>query len=112
MSVLQIDLETYSSVDLLKSGVHRYVEASDFEIHGDEQVTVIDLTAFEDIPDEVQRDLINPAVTKHSIQRGVRADMSRPSPRAADAAGAVAMNIGLGAYARAAGEPGGVAEVL
>jgi DNA polymerase len=56
MAVLQIDLETYSSVDLKKSGVHRYVEAPDFEIllfgfaFDDDPVTVIDLTEFEDIP--------------------------------------------------------------
>ncbi|GAV13258.1 DNA polymerase [Paenibacillus sp. NAIST15-1] len=59
MTVLQIDLETYSSIDLLKCGVHRYVEAPDFEIllfgfafDGD-PVQVIDLTAFEDIPRDV-----------------------------------------------------------
>ena len=30
--VLSIDLETYSSADLSKCGVYRYVEADDFEI--------------------------------------------------------------------------------
>lgn len=70
MTVLQIDLETYSSVDLKTCGVYRYVEAPDFEIllfgyaYNDEPVTVIDLTAFEDIPDQVLHDLTNPSVTK------------------------------------------------
>lgn len=30
--VLSIDIETYSSIDLIESGVYRYVEADDFEI--------------------------------------------------------------------------------
>ena len=32
MRTLSIDIETYSSVDLAKSGVYRYAEAPDFEI--------------------------------------------------------------------------------
>lgn len=70
MAVLQIDLETYSSVDLTKSGVYRYVEAPDFEIllfayaYDDEPVQVIDLTTFEDLPERVQQDLSNPDVIK------------------------------------------------
>lgn len=48
MTILQIDLETYSSIDLKACGVHRYVEASDFEIllfafaFDEDPVTVID----------------------------------------------------------------------
>lgn len=59
MTVLQIDVETYSSIDLKESGVHRYVEAPDFEIllfafaFDDDPVTVIDLTDFEDLPKDV-----------------------------------------------------------
>lgn len=70
MAVLQIDLETYSSVDLAKSGVYRYVEAPDFEIllfayaYDDEDVQVVDLTAFEDLPEKVLHDLTDPSVTK------------------------------------------------
>ncbi|CQR71657.1 DNA polymerase I [Sporomusa ovata DSM 2662] len=70
MTILQIDIETYSSVDLIACGVYRYVEAPDFEIllfayaYDDEPVRVIDLMAFEDIPEKVMQDLINPAVTK------------------------------------------------
>ncbi|TFE30814.1 DNA polymerase [Cohnella luojiensis] len=70
MTVLQIDIETYSSIDLIKSGVYRYVEAADFEIllfayaYDDEPVTVIDLTAFEDLPDFILHDLTDPGVIK------------------------------------------------
>ena len=70
MTILQIDLETYSSVDLIKCGVYRYVEAPDFEIllfgfaYDDEPVQVIDLTAFEDLPDQVLHDLTDPSVIK------------------------------------------------
>jgi len=70
MTVLQIDLETYSSTDLVKCGVYRYVEAPDFEIllfgfaYDDGPVQVIDLTAFEDLPDQVLHDLTDPSVTK------------------------------------------------
>lgn len=59
MSVLQIDLETYSSVDIMKSGVYPYVEAPDFEIllfgfaFDDDPVQVVDLTDFEEIPKDV-----------------------------------------------------------
>lgn len=49
MSTLRIDLETYSSVDLKKCGVHKYVESDDFEIlllayaFDDEAVRVLDI---------------------------------------------------------------------
>lgn len=70
MAVLQIDIETYSSVDLIKCGVYKYVDAPDFEIllfgyaYDNEPVEVIDLTAFEDLPDKVMADLTNPNVIK------------------------------------------------
>ncbi|OIJ17084.1 hypothetical protein BKP37_00655 [Anaerobacillus alkalilacustris] len=70
MTVLQIDLETYSSIDLIKSGAYRYVEAEDFEIllfayaYDDDPVQVIDLTAFEDLPEKVAQDLTEPNVLK------------------------------------------------
>ena len=32
MKTLSIDIETYSSINLAKSGVYRYVESPDFEI--------------------------------------------------------------------------------
>jgi DNA polymerase len=70
MTILQIDVETFSSVDLIKSGVYRYVESPDFEIllfayaYGDDPVQVVDLTAFEDLPEQVRHDLTDPSVIK------------------------------------------------
>lgn len=70
MTVLQIDVETYSSVDLKTCGLHRYVESPDFEIllfaysYDDEPITVIDLTDFQEIPDFILHDLVDPFVTK------------------------------------------------
>lgn len=59
MRELSIDIETYSSVDLMESGVYAYVEAPDFEIllfayaFDDEDVKIIDFTNNEVIPNEV-----------------------------------------------------------
>ncbi|CAH8772253.1 DNA polymerase [Paenibacillus dendritiformis] len=75
MTVLQIDLETFSSVDLKKCGVHRYVEAPDFEIllfgfaFDDDPVEVIDLTAFEDVPKDVM-DALRSDVIKTAFNAG------------------------------------------
>lgn len=59
MKTLEIDIETFSSVNLAKAGVYRYVEAPDFEIllfgysvDGGE-VKVIDLASGEKIPEEI-----------------------------------------------------------
>ncbi|MFK7695384.1 DNA polymerase [Paenibacillus sp. HJGM_3] len=70
MKTLRIDVETYSSVDLKKSGMHRYIEAPDFEIllfafaYDDDPVRVIDLADFGSLPPDVLADLTDPAVTK------------------------------------------------
>lgn len=70
MTTLAIDVETFSSVDLPKSGVARYVEAHDFEItvfayaYGDSGVNVIDLAQGQELPQHVLRDLTDPSVTK------------------------------------------------
>ncbi|KQY87060.1 XRE family transcriptional regulator [Paenibacillus sp. Root52] len=75
MSLLQIDLETYSSIDLKACGVHRYVEAEDFEIllfafaFDDDPVQVIDLTDFQDIPRDVL-DALRMDVTKTAWNAG------------------------------------------
>jgi len=70
MKNLEIDIETYSSVNLQKSGVYRYVEAEDFEIllfgysiDGGE-VMVVDLVSGEKIPQEILDALNNEEVTK------------------------------------------------
>lgn len=59
MDVLNIDIETYSSIDIGKSGLYKYAQSNDFEIllfayslNGSE-VKVIDLAQGETVPDEV-----------------------------------------------------------
>lgn len=67
---LSLDLETYSSLDLAKSGIYRYIESSDFEIllfgysidGGD--IEVIDLASGEKLPEEIQSALTDPSITK------------------------------------------------
>lgn len=70
MKNLEIDIETFSSVNLAKSGVYRYAESSDFEIllfgysaDGDE-VKIIDLAAGEALPKEIREALVDDDVTK------------------------------------------------
>lgn len=60
-----IDIETYSSVDLKKCGVYRYVEAPDFEIQllsyalGDGDVRTVDLAMGEGLPAEFADAILN-----------------------------------------------------
>ena len=70
MKSLSIDIETFSSVSLAKSGVYRYVEAPDFEVllfgysvDGGE-VQVVDLACGETIPADILGALTDEAVTK------------------------------------------------
>lgn len=70
MSILGIDIETYSEVDLLKCGVYAYAEHPSFEIllfayaFDDEETQVIDLKCGERLPPRVLDALTDPAVTK------------------------------------------------
>ncbi len=70
MKKLSIDLETYSSVDLGKSGVYKYAESEDFEILlfaysiNDGEVKVIDLANGEIIPEEILSALSDENVEK------------------------------------------------
>lgn len=63
MRTLAIDIETYSSIDLISAGVYRYAEASDFDIlllayaYDDGPVQLIDLSQGELIPDELLVDI-------------------------------------------------------
>lgn len=70
MRALSIDIESYSSVDLTKSGVYRYAESPDFEIllfgysvNGGE-VHVVDLSCGETIPAEIISALTDDSVIK------------------------------------------------
>lgn len=72
MRHLSIDIETYSSVDLTKSGMYRYVQSPDFEILlfayslDGSPVKVIDLASGEKLPSDVLLALFNSDVLKHA----------------------------------------------
>lgn len=63
---LHVDIETYSSVDLRKSGVYKYADSVDFEIlclafsYGNGA----EVYAWEDVPEYVLKDLEDPNVVK------------------------------------------------
>lgn len=69
---LNIDIETYSSVDIKKAGLYKYVQSPDFEIllfaysFGDETVKIIDLAQGEQIPPHIIDALRDPGVLKHA----------------------------------------------
>ena len=70
MKTLSIDIETYSSTDLKKSGVYRYVEAPDFAVLlfgysvDGSPVRIVDLACGEVIPSEIVSALTDETVTK------------------------------------------------
>ena len=70
MKNLSVDIETFSSIDLTKSGVYRYAEAPDFEVillgysvdGGD--VIVLDLASGDVLPVEIREALLDDTVIK------------------------------------------------
>lgn len=76
MKNLSIDIETYSSISLQKSGVYRYVEAPDFEIllfgysKDSGPVQVIDLACGEKIPEDILDALTDDTVIKWAFNAG------------------------------------------
>ena len=70
MHNLSIDIETYSSENLARSGVYRYAEAPDFRVllfgcsMDDEPVQVIDLEHGEELPEEILEALMDDSVVK------------------------------------------------
>lgn len=70
MKELGIDIETYSSRDLTKCGVYKYVEAPDFTILlfaysvDNGPVSCVDFAQGEELPDEIYNALIDPDVIK------------------------------------------------
>ena len=70
MKALHLDLETYSSTDLSKCGVYKYVQAKDFEILlfgysiDDRDVHVIDLAQGEKIPIDIIKALSDEKIIK------------------------------------------------
>ena len=69
MRVLSIDIETYGSVDLTKSGVYKYTQ-NDFEIlliayaYDDEEIQIIDLKNNEKIPPQLKKDILDENIIK------------------------------------------------
>ena len=70
MRTLSIDIETYSSADLAKTGVYRYAEAPDFEVlligysFDEGPVKVLDITEPFEHLEEFHDALVDPAVLK------------------------------------------------
>lgn len=69
---LSIDIETFSSVDVKKSGLYKYVQSPDFEIllfaysFDGQPVQIIDLAQGERLPQEMVMALQDPGVLKHA----------------------------------------------
>lgn len=72
MRHLSIDIETRSSVDLIKAGLYKYAQSPDFGILlfayqlDDHPVEIIDLACGETIPDWLAESLTDPSVIKHA----------------------------------------------
>ena len=70
MNYLSIDIETYSSINLAKSGVYRYCEAEDFEILlfgysvDGREVKVVDFARGEKIPKNIIRAISDDGIIK------------------------------------------------
>lgn len=69
---LSIDIETFSSVDLIKSGLYKYVQSPDFEVLlfayslDDAPVCIVDLAAGEEIPPDIIHHLFSSTTAKHA----------------------------------------------
>ncbi|MBP3038088.1 DNA polymerase [Bacillaceae bacterium Marseille-Q3522] len=69
---LSIDIETFSSVNIMKSGLYKYVQSPDFEILlfaysvNDLPVKIIDLAQGEKIPNSITEMMGSPSVIKHA----------------------------------------------
>lgn len=70
MGELSIDIETYSSVDLIKCGVYAYVNAPDFEIllfayaFDTDEIQIVDLAGGEELPATIKAALLSNGITK------------------------------------------------
>lgn len=69
---LNIDIETYSSIDLKKSGLYKYVQSDDFDVlliaycFDGGVVQIVDLAQGEQLPEVLVAALQSPAVIKHA----------------------------------------------
>jgi DNA polymerase len=79
MRTLGIDIETYSSVDLVKSGVYAYTSAPDFDIllfayaFDDELIKIVDLASGEQLPCEI----LNALTDNYIIKTAFNANFER-----------------------------------
>ncbi len=70
MRTLSIDIETYSDVDLQKSGVYAYTASPNFEIllfayaFDDDEVQIVDLASGELLSDEITTDILDEGIFK------------------------------------------------
>ena len=73
MENLSLDIETFSSEDLAKAGVYRYVESPDFTVlligysFDDGPVTVLDLASGAAVPPDLPEALLSPSVEKRAF---------------------------------------------
>ena len=94
MHILAIDIETYSDIDLTKSGVYAYVESPAFEIllfayaFDDEPTQVVDLACGEKLPEHVLAALTDETIIKTAFNAAFeRTCLSRHIYRHLSAAG-------------------------
>lgn len=72
MNHLSIDIETFSSVDIKKSGLYKYVQSPDFQIllfaysFDGQPVQIIDLAQGEQLSQDILSALQDPSVIKHA----------------------------------------------
>ncbi len=70
IKTISIDIETYSSVDLVKCGVYKYAESPDFTILlfgysiNEGEVCVVDVASGEEIPEEILAALTDDSIEK------------------------------------------------
>lgn len=70
MTILAIDIETFSDVNLTQCGVYKYVDSNEFRIllfayaFDDEDVKIVDLENGEKLPERVTSALLDPKITK------------------------------------------------
>lgn len=73
LTVLSIDIETYSDINLNEDGVYKYVDSDNFKVllfayaFDDEDVDIIDLASGEKLPERVTSALLNKNITKSAF---------------------------------------------
>lgn len=70
MKVLSIDIETFSDIDLVKSGVYKYTASPKFELlligyaFNNEEVKIVDLASGDKLPERILKALLDDGVIK------------------------------------------------